>query len=161
MCGFGIHGIQAIRRNSPDFSEQFPRPFDSLFLEVIAKRPTAEHFEKSVVVRIFSDVVQVIVFPAGADALLRVGGANQLCHRRCRIDCPCENGFELIHSRIGKKERRVIQWDCRTRVDISMFLCFEEFEELSSDFIRCQVLNLNFSTHKSPKKNNALLFMMG
>ena len=41
-------------------------------LEVIAEAPVAEHLEERVVVGVFAHIVEVVVFAAGADALLGV-----------------------------------------------------------------------------------------
>ena len=51
-------------------SEELPGPADSLLLEVIAKRPVAQHLEEGVVVHVLADVVQVIVLASRTYALL-------------------------------------------------------------------------------------------
>ena len=67
--------VQAVFFQAPDFGEQLPGPSDGFFFEVVAERPVAEHFEECVVVGVLADVVEIVVFAAGANALLRVGGA--------------------------------------------------------------------------------------
>lgn len=59
---------------------------DSPYLEVVPEGPGAEHLEESVVVNVFPDVVQVIVFPSGADAFLSVGRTPQFRHGVRRVD---------------------------------------------------------------------------
>lgn len=41
--------------------EQRPRKMYGFALEVVSKRPVSQHFEKSVVISVFANVVQVIV----------------------------------------------------------------------------------------------------
>src|SRR2546429_4942371 len=60
----------------PDPGEQFPAPFNRFLLEVISKRPVAKHLEEGVMIRVEADVVEVVMFAAGADALLRVRRAR-------------------------------------------------------------------------------------
>src|ERR1035438_9304227 len=57
-------------RNAPRLREQLPAPFERLLLEVVSERPVAEHLEHRVVVRVEADVLQVVVFSAGANAHL-------------------------------------------------------------------------------------------
>ena len=44
---------------------------DGLFLEIVAKGEIPKHFKEGVVPRRIADIVQVIVFAAGAHAFLR------------------------------------------------------------------------------------------
>ena len=70
-------GVEAFRRKPEPFlrRDEFPRPFDGFLFEIIAKAPVAEHLEKRVVIGVEADVFEVVVFAAGADAFLGVGGA--------------------------------------------------------------------------------------
>jgi hypothetical protein len=52
---------------------------------------------------IFSHIIQIIVFAAGTNALLRIHGALDMKHLEMRITGAQEFGLELIHSRIGKE----------------------------------------------------------
>ena len=56
--------------------QQLPGPFQRFALEIVAKRPVAEHFEKGVVPRGVAHVFQIIVFATGAQAGLHRGGAD-------------------------------------------------------------------------------------
>ncbi len=47
-----------------------------LALEVVAERPVSEHLEERVVIGVETDVVEVVVLAAGADAFLRIGRAT-------------------------------------------------------------------------------------
>ncbi len=88
----------------PDIGQQFPGPGDCFLLEVIAERPVAEHLEKSVVIGVLADVVEIVVLAAGADAFLRVGSALKRARARAEEDV-----LELVHARIGKQQRRVVE----------------------------------------------------
>ena len=43
-------GVEALRREFPATDDEFPRPFDGFFFEIIAEGPISEHLEKGVVV---------------------------------------------------------------------------------------------------------------
>lgn len=60
---------------------------------------------------IFAHVVQVIVFSPSPDAFLGIGSSAQLCHRVRWVNGIQEDGFELVHARIGKEQSGIIQWD--------------------------------------------------
>ena len=45
-------------------------------LEEISERPVAQHLKEGVVVGVFSNIVQVIVFPPSSNALLGVSRTN-------------------------------------------------------------------------------------
>ena len=64
---------QAVSTEAPFAREQGPGVVDRLFLEVIAEREIAEHFEEGVMARSIADIVEIIVLAASADAFLRRG----------------------------------------------------------------------------------------
>ena len=78
------------------FCKEFPSPFESFFLEVIAKREVAEHFEERAVARREADMLYIVC----ADALLAGchTSAGGLCLAR-------EIFFKGSHARNYKKER--------------------------------------------------------
>ena len=92
MAGLIDGGVEAVLGELPDVRDQFPGPFDGFFFEIIAEAPVAEHLEKGVVIGVQADVVEVVVFAAGADAFLGVGraggaagdGTRPICPRRAR-----------------------------------------------------------------------------
>jgi len=62
-----------------------------------------------VVVHVLADVVEVVVFPAGADALLRVARALELSERLQRgVRSAEEQGLVLVHAGVGKEEGGVV-----------------------------------------------------
>ena len=74
-------GVKTLRRKFPAFNREFPRPLDRFLLEIIAEAPIAEHLEKGVVISVEPDVFEVVMFPSGANAFLRVGHARRLPRR--------------------------------------------------------------------------------
>ena len=94
----------------PDFGDEFPGPVDGLLLEVIAEGPVAEHLEEGVVVGVEADVFEVVVFAAGADALLGVGGAGVAAgdgagpFGNVGGALAEEDGHELVHAGVGEEQ---------------------------------------------------------
>ena len=105
--GFVNGGVKALRRKTPAPNDQFPRPFDRFFFEIIAEAPVAEHFEKCVVIGVEADVFEIVVFATGANAFLRVGDARRIPRRFLLTE---EDRHELVHAGIGEEQiRRVRQ----------------------------------------------------
>lgn len=122
-------GVDALRWKFPDFDNEFPRPRDGFFLEVIAEAPVAEHLEKSVVISVETDIVEVVVLATGADAFLGVGGAA----RRVRtFRLAEEDGHELVHAGVGEQQIRRVRHQ-RGRRDDGVRLRFEKIEERLAD----------------------------
>ena len=72
-------------------------------LIIIPKRPVAEHFEKGMMVGIMTHFFKIIVFTAHPDTFLRIDGPGIW-----PFSLPEENILELIHTRIGKQQCRVV-----------------------------------------------------
>ena len=70
--GSGKPSRRGVRREAPALNDQLPRPFDRFLFEIIAEAPVAEHLEKGVVVGVESDIFEVVMLAAGANALLGV-----------------------------------------------------------------------------------------
>lgn len=101
VAWFGVidGDVEAVFWEFPDVSEEVPGPFDGIFFEVVAEGPVTEHFEEGVVVGIEADVFEVVVFTAGADAFLGIGG--------CGVGGWAfveEVGDELVHAGVGEEE---------------------------------------------------------
>ena len=90
---------EPLRRDAPDLGQQFPAPGERVLFEVIAEGPVAEHLEERVVVGVVADVLEVVVFPAGADAFLGVGDALPGCDLVAE-----EIGHELVHAGVRKQQ---------------------------------------------------------
>ncbi len=56
--------------------DQLPGKVDGVALEVVAEAEVAQHLEEGVVAAGEADIFKVVVLAAGADALLRSGGAG-------------------------------------------------------------------------------------
>ena len=56
--------IKAVCVQFQYINQVFPCPFDSFFFEIIAKRPVTQHFEHGVMVRIVTNLFQIVVFSA-------------------------------------------------------------------------------------------------
>ncbi len=114
---------ETLRRNAPDFGDEFPAPLERLLLEVVAEGPVAQHLEHRVVVGIEADVLEVVVFAAGADAFLGVSGAGVL--RRADAgpfgdvgrSIAEEDGHELVHAGVREEQPGGIRQQRRRRHD--------------------------------------------
>ena len=102
-------GIEIGRVYFEHVDQVFPCPADGFFLEIVTKRPVAQHFEHRMVVGVMSDFFQVIVLAAHAEALLGV------CHTFVfgRVVAQ-DDVFELVHAGIGEHQSRVVFDDHRS-----------------------------------------------
>ena len=121
--------VDALRRKFPDFDDEFPRPRDGFFLEVIAEGPVAEHLEECVVIGVEADVVEVVVLAAGADAFLGVSRATGCVGA---LGLSEEDGHELVHAGVGEQKVRRIGHE-RGRGNNGVLLRLEEVEERLTD----------------------------
>ena len=103
-------GIQAFRIQAEYIHQELPRPVDSLFLEVVAERPVAEHLEHGVVVGVEPDLLKVVMLAADAQTFLRVGDARPFGRLVAQDDV-----FELVHAGVGEHQRGVVFYDHRGR----------------------------------------------
>jgi len=123
-------GVEA-RLVEPDhLGQKRPGEPDGVFLEVVAKREVAEHFEKGVMPGGTADIFQVVVLAADTQALLRRGG-------------PLVPGFilaqkhllELDHAGVGKQQRRVLARNERRGRDHGMPIFRVEVQKLGANLI--------------------------
>ena len=112
ITGLVHGGVQAFLGEPPSAGDQLPRPLNGLFFEVITKRPVAEHFEESVVIGIHPHIVEVVVFAAGANTLLRISGAAGVVRA---VSFAEKNRHKLIHAGVGKQQVRRIGHQTRAR----------------------------------------------
>ena len=131
-------GVETFGGNAPDLRQQMPAPGERLFLKVVAEGPVAQHFEKGVVVGVVADVLEVVVFAAGADAFLGVGGAGVLGGAGAGpfgdvgLFVTEEDGHELVHAGVGEEESGRVRQE-RGRRDDRVALGGEEIEEGLAD----------------------------
>ena len=118
-CGVVDGRVEAGCREFPAVNDQFPCPVDGFLFKIVTKRPIPEHFEECVVVGIEADIIEIIVFPSGADAFLSIGSAQVRtgdgsrplrCVRRFLSQ---EEGNELVHARIREKQVWRIRHEAR------------------------------------------------
>ena len=103
-------GIQTIFVELQYFGEIFPSPVDGFLLEIIAKRPVAQHFEHGMMIGIVTYFFQVVVLTADAQTFLRVGHTRIFRRRLSQ-----ENILELVHTGIGKHQSGVVLHYHRSR----------------------------------------------
>ena len=94
---------ESFLRQFQDLCQKLPGESDCLFLEVIAKTEVTEHLEESVVPCGIADIVEIVVFAAGANATLaaRCTGIAAVFPERKSL-------LELNHPGIGEQQRRII-----------------------------------------------------
>ena len=93
-----VFGIQFQNVN-----EILPSQIDGAFLEVVAKRPVAQHFEHGVVVGVVADLLKVVVLTTDAQALLCVGTTA-----RFWLACAEYNVLPLVHACIGEHQCGIV-----------------------------------------------------
>ena len=99
---FKVCHIQTILRKAIHLREKFPRISNSFLLKVVAKAPVTKHLEESMMIRVLTNIVQIIVLTSSTNALLGVDSTTQLGKVGRRIHCAEENGLVLIHTSIGE-----------------------------------------------------------
>ncbi len=124
--------VKPLRWKSPTFYDEFPRPLDRFLLKIIAETPVAEHLEKCVVVGVEADVFEIVVFAAGANALLGVGHARRIPRRLLLAQ---KNRDELVHAGVGEKKIGRVRQKRRRR-DNRVLLLAEEIEKRLPDLGR-------------------------
>ena len=122
---------QAFRVEAVSLSDQFPRLFDGVSLEIVAEGEIPQHLEEGQVARRIADVVQVVVLAAGADAFLRGGRARPGRGRRAG-----EIVLERHHARIDEHQRRIVLRHQRGGVDPGVSVGREEVEEGRTDLFQ-------------------------
>ena len=122
--------VKPLRRKFPALDHQLPRPLDRFLLEVIAEAPVAEHLEERVVIRVEPDIIEIVMFAAGANAFLRVGDARRIPRR---LLLPEKNRDELVHPGVREKQIRRIRQE-RSRRHDRVLLLAKEIEKGLADF---------------------------
>ena len=126
---FLVHrGQQALGWQLVDLGQQFPGPLQRFALEVVAKRPVAQHFKEGVVARGVAHVLQVVVLAARTQAGL---------HRHSAVVGALvgsqEHVLELHHARIGEHQRGVVARHQRRRCHDGVALGGKEIQEGLAD----------------------------
>lgn len=101
---------------------------DGVMLEIVAEAEVAEHLEEGMVACGIAYVLKVIVLAAGANALLGGGGSRIAAFFLAEI-----NILELIHSRVGEKQRGIIVRHQRAGLNHCVSLGLEEVKVRRAD----------------------------
>ena len=128
VIGFINGDPQSFRIETEDLCEQFPGVADCILLEIVAETEISEHLEEGMVTSGVSDLIKVIMFSAGTNALLR--------RNRPRIAALLsteKNILELNHARIGEQQSRIIGRNQRARIHDFMFSRGEKIEEIPAN----------------------------
>ena len=104
--------------------QQLPRPLDSLFLEIVAERPVAEHLEHGVMIGVMPHFIEVVVLARYAKTLLRIRHTGVFGRAVAE-----ENILELVHAGVGKHQRRIVLYDHRCRRYDGMLLASEKIQK--------------------------------
>ncbi len=134
-------GEDAARGKFEALDDELPAPGDGFFFKIVAEGPVPEHLEEGVVVGVEAHVFEVVVLAAGADALLRVGGASGQAFGQnagpgvhIRAALAEEDGDELVHARIGEDACAVAAGVAHVVTgDDGVLLRLEEVEESLAD----------------------------
>jgi hypothetical protein len=65
------------------------------YLEIITKRPVAQHFKEGVMVHILSDIIQIIMLATSTNALLSIDNPNPFSHITVGVNSAKEQGLKL------------------------------------------------------------------
>ena len=124
---FGKDGeVQAIERQLELLGNELKGPSAGLLLGDAAKGEVAEHLEEGQVTAVFADAIDVV----GADALL-AGDRADLLHGLLALVVL----LKLVHTGVGKQQRRVVGDEGRRRIELKTAL-LKEVEELRADLGR-------------------------
>ena len=115
---------QPVGIETPFFRQQCPGMIDRLFLEVITEAEIAEHLEECVMPRSVTDIVEIVMLTARADAFLRRDGGRI----RARFEAG-EDVLERHHARIDEHQRRIVVRHQRRARHAGMADALEIFEK--------------------------------
>jgi hypothetical protein len=93
----------------------------------------SEHFEERVMVRVPPNIVEIIVLPTSANALLGVASAPERRELSAGIDGPEEDWLELAHARIDKQQRWVVVRNHTRTWPMRMIAVFEKLHKRTAN----------------------------
>ena len=122
-------------RQIQDIRQEFPRPRNRLFFEIISKREVAEHFKIRLMTRRASDVLNI---SRTYTALARRDA------RARRLHLARKERFERRHARADHQERWIVCRDERSARQTQMSLLLrKELQVRFAQFISCHVFQKN------------------
>ena len=119
-----MRGVEPVGGNPPAFGQERPRERDGVRLEVVAEREVPEHLEERVVAERRPHVLEVVVLPAHAHALLRARGPAVLPPLAAQEDV-----LELVHAGVREQQRLIAGRHERGASDDAVTVLFEVHEE--------------------------------
>src|SRR5437867_4577003 len=124
IVGLKHRSVESPLVEAPHSRQQFPRPFDCFLLIIVSERPIAKHLKKRVVVRVPADLLEIIVFAANPDTLLRVCSADVL-----PLSGSEENILKLVHACVGKQKGGITVWNYRRAGNNAMAALLKETQK--------------------------------
>jgi hypothetical protein len=121
-------GVEPVFGQLPYCGKQLPGPGDGFAFVIVTERPVAQHFKEGVVGVVAAHLLQVVVLARHAHAFLRVGRALEALGVLAQ-----EYGLELIHSRVGEVQRRVVLRNDRRTGHERVAVAGEEGDEVFAD----------------------------
>ena len=95
-----VHGsVQPVRSQPEYVHEQLPGPPDGFLLEIIPERPVAQHLEERMMVRIETDLFEIVVLSGYPETFLGVHGPAVV-----PLACSKKNILELVHPGIREEQ---------------------------------------------------------
>ncbi len=113
--------------------DQLPGESDSVLFEVVAEGEIAEHLEKSVVAIGEAHILKIVVLASGAHAFLAGRGAHVVALLEAE-----KNVLELVHPRVGEKQRGIVRRDERRTAHDAVPALLEEFQKCLANFVTGQ-----------------------
>ena len=142
VCAFEDGDVEPVFGDAEPLraGDQFPGERDGIALEVVAEAEVAQHLEEGVVAAREADVFKVVVLAAGADALLRSGGARVVALLRAK-----EKVLELVHAGVGEQQRGIVGRHQRRRVHAAVPLRLKKAQKQLANFVSRSELHDSFS----------------
>src|SRR6185369_2047759 len=110
--------------------DELPRELDRIALEVIAKREVPEHLEERAVPCRMTNLLEIVVFAAGAHAFLRGRSSTPALVRLFHAE---EDFLELHHAGVREQQRRVVGGNERGAGAHGVAVALEIRQEAGSD----------------------------
>lgn len=111
--------------------QQIPCVSDRFFFEVVTKTEVSQHFEKRVMARGVSNVIEVIMFTTCTNALLAGNCAVIIAALKSG-----KNILELHHARVGKHQRWIVAWNQRRAIDYRMTVRLKAIQKCAANIIQ-------------------------
>ena len=130
IVGMVHRHIQAVGIDAEPLAARHPFPgvCDRFLLEVVAERKVAEHLEERVVTGRVADLLQIVVLPTRADALLAGDRARIVTTFQT-----LEHALELHHAGVREQQGGVVRRNQRRAWHLLVPLALEVVDELAAD----------------------------